>query len=384
MNKLDCRSFRSCSACGLSNLCFEDQLHFKQKKCEKALASLCKVETITPSPSFLRYRNKAQFVFRKSGKEIRYGIYKAKSHTPALTDDCLICTVRANEIAATLCKLFASFKVSPYDFYKETGYLKSVTIREAFATGEVMVILSGASPVFPAKRTFLSALLKRCPYITTVVLCVNKSTDKLFVGETKEVLYGEGTITDILCGRKFLISPQSFYQINSAQCERLYHKTIELAEPSGDDAVLDAYAGVGTIGICACDKAKKILSVEQNPQAVKDAKKNASLNHIDNIDFVCADSKDYLKELKTHNVPIDVAFIDPPRAGCSASFLNTLAKMKPKKIIYISCNIETQSRDIRVLMNKGYRAETCYPFDMFPNTGHVESVVRLIRSDIKP
>ncbi|MBQ6152467.1 MAG: 23S rRNA (uracil(1939)-C(5))-methyltransferase RlmD [Ruminococcus sp.] len=384
MNKLECRSIRACNSCGLSNLCFEEQLLFKQKKCEKTLSPLCKVEKITPSPSFVRYRNKAQFVFKKSGKEIRYGIYKSATHTPALTGDCRLCSERANEVAKVLCKLFASFKLNPYDFYKGTGYIKSVTVREAFATGELMVILSGASPVFPAKRTFVSALLKHCPYITTVALCVNKSEDKLFVGETKEILYGEGTITDILCDKRFLISPQSFYQINSAQCERLYEKAIELADFSGNEVVLDAYAGVGTIGICACDKVKKVFSVEQNPQAVKDAKENAAINHIDNIDFVCADSKDYIKALKEDHIAIDTAFIDPPRAGCSASFLNTLTKINPAKIIYISCNIETQARDIRILSNKGYKAQVCFPFDMFPNTGHCESVVKLIRSDLNP
>lgn len=379
MNQHNCKSFRACSSCRLFNLSYEDQLKLKQKNCVKKLSPFCKVGSITPSPCPVRYRNKAQFVFKKSGKQIRYGIYKSATHTPALTEDCLICTERANEVAAALCKLFASFKLSPYDFYKGTGYIKSVTVREAFSTGELMVILSGADPVFPAKRTFISALLKRCPYITTVVLCVNKSEDKLFVGETKEVLFGEGYITDVLCEKKFLISPQSFYQINSAQCERLYHKAIELADLSKNEIVLDAYAGVGTIGICACDKAKKVYSVEQNPQAVKDAKKNASLNHIDNIDFVCADSKDYIRQLKEDHITIDTAFIDPPRAGCSASFLNTLAKIKPDKIIYISCNIETQARDIRILENKGYKAQICCPYDMFPNTGHVESVVRLYR-----
>ncbi|MBQ3416333.1 MAG: 23S rRNA (uracil(1939)-C(5))-methyltransferase RlmD [Ruminococcus sp.] len=377
MKKLRCESVRACSSCQLFNLSFDEQLLFKQKKCEKALSPLCKVEKITPSPSFVRYRNKAQFVFKKSGKEIRYGIFKAKTHTPALTGDCLLCSEKANEIAKVLCRLFLSFKLNPYDFYKGTGYIKSITVREGLETGEVMVILSGAAPVFPAKRTFISALLKACPYITTVVLCVNKSEDKLFVGETKEILYGKGHITDILCGKKFLISPQSFYQINAPQCERLYQKAIALADLKGNETILDAYSGVGTIGICASDKAKTVYSVEQNPQAVKDAKKNAALNQIDNIDFVCADSKDYIKALQKQNVRIDAAFIDPPRAGCSASFLNMLAKIKPAKIIYISCNIETQSRDIRILENKGYKAQVCYPFDMFPNTGHVETAVLL-------
>lgn len=381
MERLNCKTAGRCSGCTLSNLSFEEQLLLKQKKCEKALSPFCKVEKLTPSPSFLRYRNKAQFVFKRVGKTIRCGIYKAKTHTPALTDDCRLCSKRAVEIALVLCRLFLSFKLFPYDFYKGTGYIKSVTIREAFSTGEVMVILSGASPVFPAKRTFITALTKACPYITTVVLCVNKSEDKLFVGETKEILYGEGVITDILCEKKFLISPQSFYQINSAQCERLYHKAIELADLSGSETVLDAYAGVGTIGICAAEKAAKVYSVEQNPQAVKDAKKNASLNHLSNIDFVCADSKDFIKELRVEGAAIDVAFLDPPRAGCSPSFLNTLSKIKPDRIVYISCNIDTQSRDIRILLNKGYKAEVCYPFDMFPNTGHVETVVMMSRKD---
>ena len=380
-DRLQCRSTRACSACGLFNLSFEEQLRYKQKKCNKTLSSFCHVERITPSPSFVRYRNKAQFVFKKTGKKIGYGIFKSATLSPALCEDCLLCSEKANKIADTLCRLFLSFKITPYDFYRGTGYLKSVTVREAFSTGEVMVILTAASPVFPANRTFVSALLKACPFITTVVLCHSKSENKLFVGETREVLFGEGFITDILCGKRFLISPQSFYQINTAQTQQLYHKAIALTSLSGCETILDAYSGVGTIGICAADHAKKVYSVEQNPQAVKDARQNARLNNIKNIEFVCADSKDYIKALKEQGVHIDAAFIDPPRAGCSPSFLNSLSKLSPKKIVYISCNIDTQKRDIAILHQKGYRAEVCFPFDMFPNTPHVESVCLMSREN---
>ncbi len=383
MSEMICKNIRSCSACQLSNLSYSDQLLFKQKRCIRTLSPFCKVERITPCDSPLRYRNKAQFVFKKSGSRITYGIYKSTTHTISETDDCLLCTEHANTVARALCKLFLSFKLRPYDYYKGTGYIRSAVIREAFSTGELMVVINGNSPVFPAKRTFVSALLKACPFITTVVLCVNKSDEKLFTGNVQEVLFGNGYITDVLCEKRFLISPQSFYQINPIGTERLYQKAVELAALTGNENVLDAYCGVGTIGICASDQAKTVYSVEQNPQAVRDAEKNARLNGIENIRFTQADAKDYIKTLREQHIPIDVALIDPPRAGCSLSFLNTLSKLCPKRIVYISCNIDTQKRDIAILRNKGYKAQTCYPFDLFAQTKHVESVCLLTHSDIR-
>ena len=372
-----CQYAKKCNSCQLCNLTYEEQLRHKENICRKYPGKLCTVKRITPSPKITGYRNKAQFVYKREGKRIQSGLYKSVTHSVMAADHCAICSPTANTITAAFAKLFYSFKVMPYDPYTERGWLKSVVIREAESTGEVMAVINGVDRIFPAKRTFTTALQKACPMLTTAVITVNRDKRKLFTGKQSEVLFGSGTITDILCGEKFIISPTSFYQINHDQTEQLYQKALELADLSGKEIVLDAYCGIGTIGIIASRKAKFVHAVELNPAAIADAKRNAQLNGIDNIRFTAADSKDYAKELLLQGEHIDVAFIDPPRAGCTASFLNSLAKLSPDKIVYISCNPETQARDLRVLYRLGYRAEICYPFDMFPHTNHVETAALL-------
>lgn len=372
-----CQYAKKCNSCQLCNLSYEEQLRYKENICRKYPGKLCRVEKITPSPKTAGYRNKAQFAYKRDGKRILSGLYKSSAHSVMAADSCAICSDTANAITASLAKLFSSFKVMPYDFYTGKGWLKSVVIREAAATGEVMAVINGADPIFPAKRTFSTALQKACPMLTTAVIAVNRDRGKLFTGKQSEILFGEGTITDILCGEKFIISPTSFYQINHDQTQQLYTKAIELAGLTGSETVLDAYCGIGTIGIIAARQAKFVHAVELNTAAIRDAKRNAKLNGIDNIRFTAADSKDYAKELLQNGTHIDAAFIDPPRAGCTSSFLNSLAKLSPDRIVYISCNPETQARDLRILGRLGYKAEICYPFDMFPHSNHVESICLL-------
>ena len=372
-----CIYAKKCSSCHLCNLSYEEQLRYKENICRKTVGRLCRVEPITPSPKTEGYRNKAQFVYQRDGKRIVSGLYKSSTHSVMPADRCAVCSDNANEITAALAKLFQSFKVMPYDPYTGKGWLKSVVLREAVATGEMMAVINGADRVFPAKRTFASALQKACPALTTAVCTVNRDKTKLFTGKQSEILFGEGRITDVLCGEKFLLSPSSFYQINHGQTEQLYTKAIELVQLSGNEVVLDAYCGIGTIGVIAARSAKEVRAVELNPAAIADAKRNAKLNGIENIRFTAADSRDFAKRLAEKGARVDAAFIDPPRAGCSASFLNSLAKLSPERIVYISCNPETQARDIRVLGRLGYKAQVCYPYDMFPHTNHTESICLL-------
>ena len=378
-----CPYAKKCNSCQLCNLTYEEQLRLKEKNCRRLLSGICRVEKITPSPLSEGYRNKAQFVYRRDGKNMLCGIYKSTSRSVTAVDNCALCTENANHIARALSKLFLSFKIQPYDFHTGRGKLKSAVIREN-SDGECMAVINLTDAVFPSKRSFSSALQKACPQLVTTVIAVNRDPHKLFAGKVSEVLFGEGHIIDTLCKERFIISPDSFYQINRAQTEQLYGKALELAGLSGNETVLDAYCGVGTIGIIASRRAKEVHAVELNPAAIADAKRNAKLNGISNIRFTAADSKDYAKELAANGEKIDAAFIDPPRAGCTASFLKALARLEPQRIVYISCNPETQARDIRILGRLGYRAEVCYPFDMFPHTNHCETAVLLSRSDINP
>ena len=252
-----CRYAKKCNSCQLCNLSYEEQLRHKENICRKYPGKLCAVRKITPSPKITGYRNKAQFVYKREGKRIVSGLYKSATRSVMAADQCAICTDTANTITAALAKLFYSFKVMPYDPYTERGWLKSVVIREAAATGEVMAVINGADRIFPAKRTFTTALQKACPQVTTAVIAVNRDPRKLFTGVQSEALFGEGFITDELCGEKFILSPTSFYQINHDQTEQLYQKALELAELSGNERVLDAYCGIGTIGIIAASRQRK-------------------------------------------------------------------------------------------------------------------------------
>ncbi len=378
-----CPVAKKCNSCQLSNLSYEEQLRHKENRCRRLLGGLCRVEPITPSPKTAGYRNKAQFVFRRNGRAgLVSGVYQSANRTAVITPSCALCSDTANQLAAVLCRLFHSFKIVPYDPHTGKGWLKSVLIREAAGTGKSMLVINGASPIFPAKRTFATALQKACPALTTAVIAENRSEQKLFVGKPTETLFGEGHITDVLCGKRFLLSPASFYQVNHDQTEQLYRRAIGLIQLNGNEVVMDAYCGTGTIGIVAADAAREVLAVELNPAAIRDAKRSARMNGIQNITFVNADSRDYAKALVEEGRTVGAAFIDPPRAGCTASFLKALARLKPDRIVYISCNPETQARDILQFGRLGYRAQVCCPFDMFPHTDHVESVVLLRRKNI--
>lgn len=377
---LNCNVAKKCNSCQLNNLSCEQQLIYKENKCKKYLKKFGTILPIIGMENPFSYRNKAQAVYKTNhDKTVVWGLYKSTTKTIVTTRYCKLHTTVANEIFNTLCSLFKSFKIIPYDPYTGKGYLKSVVIRQGKNSGEIMVIINGVDSIFPAKKTFVSALVKKHPDITTIVTTINKDKKKLFIGKTADVLYGQGKINDTLLDKNFVISPQSFYQINPVQTEKLYSVAIDFASLTGQQIVLDSYCGVGTIGICASDKAKHVLAVESNKDSIKDARENAKLNNVENIEFVCADATDYINSLKDSDKKIDVVFADPPRAGCSKEFLKAITDMQIPKIIYVSCNVETQSRDLAYLTKYGYKAEKIQPVDMFPHTNHVECVVALSR-----
>ena len=240
-----------------------------------------------------------------------------------------------------------------------------------------MLVLITNVNSFPGRNNFVQAIKKKVPEITTIVQNINPRHTNVILGEKENILYGKGFIIDDLCGINFKISPKSFYQINKEQCEKLYTKAIDLASLTGNEVVLDAYCGIGTIGMIASKKAKEVYGVEIVADAIKDAKMNAKNNNITNCKFYCADAQDFMR--KYDGEKMDTVFVDPPRKGCSEQFLNSLVKFKPNKIVYISCNPETQVRDVKYLLDKGYTFKEVYPYDMFPQTFHVESIVCLTR-----
>ncbi len=378
-NKALCPVYKKCSGCQLMNLSYPEQLSLKQSKIIKLMGKYCHVENIIGMDKPTHYRNKTSAVFKltQPNRRIISGVYQSTTGGIVTNDECVLENKKSSQIIKHLRKLMPEFKLFPYDSYTGKGNLKHVTVRYGKASGEYMVTFVTQTPILPKGEDLAKALVKQFPEIKTVVQNISTAQDKMMLGERERVLYGEGYITDTLLGKKFIISPRSFYQVNPTQCERLYAEAIRLADIKKTDRVLDCYCGIGTIGLIAADYASEVLGVESNPAAIKDAKKNASLNKAKNIGFVCSDTGKLLTELADENEGADIVLLDPARAGCDRATIEALLKMMPKRIVYISCNPETQERDIKALIKGGYKCTRVQPVDMFPFTLHCECIVRL-------
>lgn len=361
------------------------QLQFKQRRVEGLLKQFHSVEPIIGMETPYHYRNKVSAAFALArNQQIISGVYQDSTHRIVPVDHCLIEDPKADEIICSIRRLMKSFKLLPYDEVTQKGFLRHVLIKRGFATNRIMVVLVTSTPVFPAKKRFTEALLKLHPEITTILMNLNDRYTSMVLGEQEKVLYGPGKIQDILCGCRFQISAKSFYQINPAQTEALYLKAMEYAGLTGSETVIDAYCGIGTIGLVAAKRgAKKVVGVELNRDAVKDAIENAKLNKLSNAWFCAGDAGEFMLEMSLEKEPADVVFMDPPRAGSDRTFLSSLIALSPQKVVYISCNPETQQRDLRYLTSKGpYRVTRIQPVDMFPHTNHVETVVLLSKGEI--
>ena len=372
-----------CGGCSWINKPYVEQLKNKEKQLKELLAPFCKVEGVIPMEHPEHYRNKVHAVFGEN----RYhdaisGIYEQKSHRIVPVDSCLIENANADEIIVSIRGLLKSFHIRPYN--EDTGYglLRHVLIRTGHVTGQIMVVLVLASPILPSKNNFVKALLKLHPEITTVVINVNNRNTSMVLGDKEHVIYGKGYIEDELCGKRFRISPRSFYQVNPVQTEILYGKALEYAGLTGKETVVDAYCGTGTIGMIASDKAAKVIGVELNADAVRDARNNAKANQIRNIQFYQNDAGKFLVEMAGQGAKVDVVLMDPPRSGSTEEFMNSVAQIGPEQIVYVSCNPETLVRDLKYFKKKGYRVAKGVGVDMFPFTEHVETVVLLSKGEV--
>ena len=373
----NCPYAKKCGGCQLQNMTYEKQLSHKQVKVIRLVGKLCHVEEILGMERPVRYRNKATHVFcTQRGKPVS-GLYQSATRRVLPVEDCLLERENVQRIVENVRRLCLTLGIPVYDEEKRRGFLRNVLVRESFSTGEVMVVIVSGSDKFREKEDFTHALLQLHPEITTLVWNVNFSDTTVFLGQKSEILYGDGYLTDTLCGLSFRISPKSFYQINPLQTELLYGKALEYAGLTGNETVVDAYCGTGTIGLTMARSAKKVIGVESNKDAVRDAMENAARNGIKNAQFVCKDAGQLLTELAREKQKIDVVITDPPRAGCSKEFLQSLLALAPKRVVYVSCNPETLARDLFVLSKNGYRIKKVQPVDMFPGTSHVECVVML-------
>ena len=372
-----------CGGCSWINQPYAEQLKKKEKQLRELLAPFCKIEGVIPMEHPEHYRNKVHAVFGEN----RYhdaisGIYEQKSHRIVPVDSCLIENAKADEIIVSIRGLLKSFHIRPYN--EDTGYglLRHVLIRTGHVTGQIMVVLVLASPILPSKNNFVKALLKLHPEITTVVINVNNRNTSMVLGDKEHVIYGKGYIEDELCGKRFRISPKSFYQVNPVQTEILYGKALEYAGLTGKETVVDAYCGTGTIGMIASDKAGKVIGVELNADAVRDARNNAKANQIRNIQFYQNDAGKFLVEMAGQGAKVDVILMDPPRSGSTEEFMSSVVQIGPERIVYVSCNPETLVRDLKYFKKKGYRVAKGVGVDMFPFTEHCETVVLLSKGEI--
>ena len=389
--KYNCPYDKKCGGCNLLKHDYAEQIKIKKAALAKLLAPYGKLTEVIGMENPLHYRNKVHAVFTTDRKgNIISGVYEEGTHKVVAVDNCLIENEKADAIIATIRKLLPSFKLKVYDEDRRTGLFRHVLIRTAHSTGQIMVVLVLSSTMFPSKNNFVKALLKEHPEITTIVMNINDKHTSMVLGDREQTIYGKGYIEDVLCGNTFRISPKSFYQVNSVQTEILYNKAIEIAKLRGDETVIDAYCGIGTIGITAAAHMAKVaennknnikrgnvIGVELNADAVKDAVANAKRNNMDNIRFYCDDAGRFMTRMAANGQKADVVFMDPPRSGSDEAFLNCVAKLSPKKIVYISCGPDTLARDLGVLKKKGYKVEKMVGVDLFPMTGHVETVVLL-------
>ena len=373
-----CKVAKKCGGCQYQGVPYKEQLKKKQKMVNALLSKYGKVEPIIGMENPYYYRNKVHAVFDRDRKgNIVSGTYEAKTHRVVPVENCLIEDKKSQEIIRTIRGLLKSFKIKTYD--EDTGYglFRHVLIRRGFKSGEIMVVLVLGSPILPSSNNFVKALRKEHPEITTVVLNINDRKTSMILGEREKVLYGKGFIRDELCGCTFRISPKSFYQVNPVQTEILYQKAIEFAHLTGKESVIDAYCGIGTIGLIASGHAKEVVGVELNKDAVKDAILNAKENQIRNVRFFQGDAGEFMEAMAAEGNSMDVLFMDPPRAGSDEKFMASAVKMGPEKIVYISCNPETLARDLKYLTKKGYQVKKIQPVEMFAFTYHVETVVLL-------
>ncbi len=371
-----CPYARQCGGCQYQGIPYEEQLLRKQKRSEELLGSFGKVEPVIGSDPSLRYRNKAQISFMYTNKKILMGNYMTGTHRIVETERCELLPDLTNEIFLTIRDLLISFRFSVFNEHTMEGFLRHVLIRTDSNAEKAMVTLVTGTKIFPKKKDFLKELLHRHPQIVTVIQNVNNRHTSMILGDYSTVLYGKGYIEDELCGYRFRISPESFYQINHAQTEKLYAGAIIAADPGPQDTVLDAYCGIGTIGICMAEKVNKVIGVEINKQAIQDARINAEINHLKNTVYYAEDAGEFMRK-HAKQKDIDTVIMDPPRAGADKVFLSSLVQLNPKKIVYISCNPETQKRDLQYLTAKGYKTGLIQPYDLFPMTEHIETIVLL-------
>ena len=354
---------------------YKDQLKQKQKYVQKLYREYT-VDPIIGMKDPYHYRHKVYASFYQDRyHHMHAGLYEENSHRHIDSSACLIQHVRANNILKTICNIADSMRISAYQEDRGTGTLRHAYIRVSKASGDVLLVIVIGSKELPGAKHFTEQIVKAHPEIKTVILNYNHEKTSMILGRREKVLYGKGYITDKIDDISFRVSSRSFYQVNPVQTQVLYHTALELADIEENENVLDACCGIGTISLLAAKKAQHVTGVEISEEAIRDARNNAGLNNIENASFYASDITAFLRKNNNH---FDTVILDPPRAGMGEAAMRSIAQMKPDKIVYVSCNPNTQVQDIGILKNS-YSIEKIIPVDMFPFTKHVETVVLMSR-----
>ena len=383
-----CPVYAECGGCQLQHLSYAGQLRMKQQQVKDALTRIGHLDTevllVIGCSNPWNYRNKMQFP-AASGAEgkISIGCYAAATQSVIDTGSCMIQKEANNEVLTTVRKWMQRYGISAYDEKTGKGLVRHVMSRVGVHSGEVMAVLITSAYDIPHKKELIEWLTKYVPNLVSVVQNINKKPTNVVMGSKTRVLYGRPTINDSLGALNFNISAQSFFQVNSEQAEKLYNKALEYAALSGTETVVDVYCGTGTISLYLAKHAGKVYGIEIVAPAIEDAKKNAQDNNCHNAEFILGDAADRLPQLLAEGVKPDVVVVDPPRAGCEQKVLKAIADVEPQRIVYVSCNPASLARDLAYLSERGYKAMTAQPVDMFPMTSHVETVVVVVKESIE-
>ena len=367
---------KKCGGCPLLALPYREQLAKKQARLQELLGGFAPVKAVQGMAEPLHYRNKAIASFATQRGKLVCGLYAEGTHRVLPGADCLLQEKILNKTLAAVLDAARACRWTAYDEDRGTGLLRHTVLRSS-GDGKVLVTLVTPGPDLPGSKNFCTALRKKAPWVVSIVQNINPTRSSAVLGSREKTLYGPGFVLDTLCGTQFAISSRSFYQVNRTQTEVLYKKALELAKLTGRETVIDAYCGIGTIGLCAAPLAKQVIGVERNPAAVKDAAANARRNKIANARFVCADATEWMAAAAGEGLHPDVVFLDPPRAGSTPECIAAVNKMKPRRVVYVSCDPETLARDVAAFTRLGWRAAKFCPVDLFPQTKHVETVVLL-------
>ena len=378
-----CSIARQCGGCQLQALSYEQQLKFKEKKVRGHLERIggfkdFPMETIMGMDEPYHYRNKAQFPVgkNKDGKIIT-GFYAGRTHSIIDNRDCILGVKQNKEVLDRVIGHMEKYHVQPYDETTGKGLVRHIMIRYGFHTDEMMVCLILNGDKIPAEKALVDSLCE-IPEMTSITINVNKKRNNVILGDQLRLLWGQSYITDSIGNISYQISPLSFFQVNPIQTEKLYRKALEYAGLTGNETVWDLYCGIGTISLFLAQKAKFVCGVEIVPQAIDNARENAKLNGIENVEFFVGKAEEVLpREYEKNGVYADVIVVDPPRKGCDEVLLNTILKMKPERVVYVSCDSATLARDLKILCEEKYELMKWQAFDQFSHTTHVETVVLL-------